>query len=809
MRNFKYLFSLLLCLSFMGMAKAATLKGRVVSEGKQPLPFATIQLKETNQATIADENGHFLLKSPSGKYTLVVSNVGFETFSKEIELKTDEPTQITVLMKREHTQLDGVQVKGEHQSERLMKSGFAVSSVDMRKYQSQSIELNDVLDKVPGLRVRRDGGLGSKTRYNINGLSGQAVRIFIDGVPAESFGSSYSINSIPVSMIERVDVYKGVVPVEFGNDAMGGVINIVTKQLHRGMKGKSLNLSYSYGSFNTHRADLTSSFRSKKTGLTTRLSAFYNYSDNNYEVWSDDIAIKDYNEFLEDGSRNPSYLTIVEKGARVERFHDAYYSYGAKADVGITNKPWADQFFLSLNLSKDYKESQHGPRMITPYGERFSEGWTIAPSVSYAKRGFLLKKLNLSATFQYSESQRALTDTTTNRYDWQGNLLPQINGVSRLAGESGTASLNVDDNQNYVSNLSLAYEINANNRVAYNYTNNSFIRSSDDELREAEERNYGSTSTVNKAISGLTYQNSSFEEKLKTSIFGKYYQTNLKQNKVEYNKNVLDTINNSRPDDDWGLGGTISFAPSKKVRINASVERAVRLVSVNEVFGNVSEEIVESVDLESEKSFNVNLGGTFALHQKLKLNINLFYRNTTDKIRRSVVVRNDDSYSVFNNMGHIISKGIEAQLDYQLNRKWTFMLQGYYLDSRYMERYALNGSENLNYQSREPNMPWLTAAFSMEYRQRNLFQEGDVLSLSWFSSYIHAFHFDWDMIGNQNKPIVPTQFRNDASVSYSFPNKKLIFSLDGSNLFDALVFDNYAIQKPGRAVYAKLSYRIF
>ncbi|MFV0290919.1 MAG: TonB-dependent receptor plug domain-containing protein [Mangrovibacterium sp.] len=793
--------------------EVAVLKGKIVDENKQALPFTSVCLLEIKRATMTNEEGYFVLKAPEGEYTLVANHIGFETVEKTLKLKANSPNYITIAMSKQTNDLDEVQVRGERKSEALMKSGFAVTSIDTRHYQSKSTEINDILDKVPGLRVRRDGGLGSKTSYNINGLSGRAVRIFIDGVPAESFGSSYSINSIPVSIIERIDVYKGVVPVEFGNDAMGGVINIVTKQMHRGMKDKTLAVSYSYGSFNTHRADLSGSWREKKTGITTRLSTFYNYSDNDYEVWSDDIKVKDYTEFLSDGSRNPDYLTVVDEGVRVKRFNDAYYSYGGKLDFGFTKRKWTDQLFFSLNLSKDYKESQHGPRMITPYGERFSKGWTVAPSMSYSKRSFLFRQLDVAAHVQYSKAQRALVDTTTNRYDWFGKLLPQVSGVNRLAGESGTASLNVDDSRNIISNLSLAYRINDNNRVALNYTNNSFIRSSDDELREAEERNYGSENVVNKQITGLTFQHVSANEKIRASIFGKYYQTLLEQDKVQFNKSVLDTISSSRPDNDWGLGGTLSYAPSSRVRINSSIERAVRLVSVNEVFGNVAEEIVESVDLESEKSFNVNLGGVFTFYRQkdseLSLTSNLFFRNTTDKIRRSVVVRNDDSYSVFNNIGHIISKGVEAQFDYRLNRKWSFMLQGYYLDSRYMERYALNGSENLNYKSREPNMPWLTASFSAEYAHRNLFRNGDVLNMSWFASYVHEFHFDWDVIGNQNKPIVPTQLRHDASMSYTFPNRRITISLDASNLFDAMVFDNYAIQKPGRAIYGKLRYEIF
>src|SRR5690606_30566500 len=128
--------------------------------------------------------------------------------------------------------------------------------------------------------------------------------------------------------------------------------------------------------------------------------------------------------------------------------------------IGISDKAWADQLFFTINVSEDYKETQHGPRMIMPYGERFSEGWTVAPAVSYRKDNAGLDGLNISLDLQYAVSQRSTVDTTSNRYDWYGNPIPGVSGVSRLPGESGTATLNVNDNKNYVARAGLSYSFN-------------------------------------------------------------------------------------------------------------------------------------------------------------------------------------------------------------------------------------------------------------------------------------------------------------------------------------------------------------
>lgn len=791
-----------------------SVSGTVVDSDDQPIPFATVFILNTPIGTSTDENGYFRLRRiPKGNHRLVVSSVGFIGAQTEISLFGTPVRGLKLQLKEEKVDLDEITVSGERKATQINRSGFAVTSVDMKLIETRSLELTDVLEQTPGLKVRRDGGLGSATTFNLNGMSGNAVRIFIDGVPMESFGSSYSVNSIPVSLIERVDVYKGVVPVELGNDAMGGAINIVTKQFSNTGKPNQLDgtASYQFGSFNTHRTDLNVNWRNNKTGITGRVSGFYNYSDNRYQVWSDDIKIRDYEEFLADGTRNPNYLKIIAQGVKVRRFNDAYHSKGVKADFGITAKSWADQLFFGLNLSDDYKELQHGPRMITPYGERFSESRTFAQSLKYLKSHFLISNLTVSADAQYSETKRSVVDTTVNKYDWYGKLIPRVAGVTPVAGEAGTATLNIDDNRNYVGRVSAQYRIGEHHQLGVNYSYNRFMRSSDDAMQAAELRNYGSTNTVTKQITGVTYQQELFDEKVRNSVFAKYYHNRLEQYRIEKSGNTLDTLNFSRPDANWGYGATTSFAPSKRVRINASAEQAVRLVNTNEVFGNVSDEIVASTDLKPEKSLNINLGGQFTLFESsvagLNLTTNLFVRDTYDRIRRSVVVSGDDSYSVFGNIGHVQSKGIEAQADYRLGKKWHFMLQGYYLDSRFLERYSANGSLNLNYKSREPNMPYLTGSGSVGYTHGRLLQRDDLLSLTWYSSYIHAFHFDWSVIGNQNKPVIPAQFINDVSASYRFANQRTTIAVDGRNIFNTLAFDNFAVQRPGASVAVKLSYR--
>src|SRR5690606_27260684 len=101
-------------------------------------------------------------------------------------------------------------------------------------------------------------------------------------VCSSDLGTAFQLNNIPVNMAERIEVYKGVVPIEFGADAMGGVINIVTNRT----PNTTVDVSYAYGSFNTHKSNIALN-HTFKSGVSLQFNAFQNYSDNDYRVKTD------------------------------------------------------------------------------------------------------------------------------------------------------------------------------------------------------------------------------------------------------------------------------------------------------------------------------------------------------------------------------------------------------------------------------------------------------------------------------------------------------------------------------------------
>lgn len=187
-------------------------------------------------------------------------------------------TAQTVTPTKEQTISEAVISVRKKQHERK-EQGFSVNVVETQTAQYQQLQTTELLNRSVGVKIRQSGGMGTENAIYINGLSGNSIRLFIDGIPARNYGRSFSITSIPPSLIERIEVYKGTLPSELAEDALGGGINVVLKKDIQ----QRLSTSYSFGSFDTHQWDLNGAYLFS-SGIGTQVSAYYHCTDNNYPV---------------------------------------------------------------------------------------------------------------------------------------------------------------------------------------------------------------------------------------------------------------------------------------------------------------------------------------------------------------------------------------------------------------------------------------------------------------------------------------------------------------------------------------------
>ena len=232
MKAYSKLLLLILLLSSFTHVHAqndAMISGKILSTEKEIVDFATVYLKGTNYGCVTNQQGIYHLKAPAGDYTLVVSAIGYQTVEKTVKLFNENRTRLNITITPQNTELDEVVIVSNGIS-RLKRSAFNAVALDTKALQNSTQNLSEALVQAPGMKIRESGGVGSDMQLMMDGFSGKHIKIFIDGVPQEGVGSSFSLNNIPVNYAERIEVYKGVVPVGFGTDAIGGVINIITKK---------------------------------------------------------------------------------------------------------------------------------------------------------------------------------------------------------------------------------------------------------------------------------------------------------------------------------------------------------------------------------------------------------------------------------------------------------------------------------------------------------------------------------------------------------------------------------------------------
>lgn len=335
------------------------------------------------------------------------SFVGFEPVERPVVVTAGNRVKVNVKL-NSSANLAEVVVVGNNPG-RLRNSPFNATEVSTDGFANTTRSLSDAVAKAPGMKIRESGGVGSDMAVTMDGFSGKHVKVFIDGVPQEGVGGSFGLNNIPVSFADRVEVYRGAVPVLFGADALGGVINIVTPKRRRGW---FLDASYSYGSFNTHKSNVYFS-QTFANGFSYELNAFQNYSDNDYWV---DTPVEDFAT----GAINRKKLE------RVRRFNDTFHNEAVVAKFGVVDKPWADRLMVGFRFSNMYKEVQTGVRQMIVYGQKHRRGRSLMSSLEYRKRDLFTRGLDVTFNANFNHDVAVNVDTASVKYNGRRHAKTQF-----------------------------------------------------------------------------------------------------------------------------------------------------------------------------------------------------------------------------------------------------------------------------------------------------------------------------------------------------------------------------------------------
>lgn len=778
-----FLSFLLLLISISAFSQHKTMiSGKVLSTEKTTVDFATVYLKGTNYGGTTNEEGIYHLQAPAGEYTLVVSAIGYKTVEKPVKLMRGERTKMNVVISPQATELDEVVVVSNGVT-RLKRSAFNAVALDTKALQNSTQNLSEALAQAPGMKIRESGGVGSDMQLMMDGFTGKHIKIFIDGVPQEGVGSSFGLNNIPVNYAERIEVYKGVVPVGFGTDAIGGVINIITK---KNRDKWFLDASYSYGSFNMHKSyvNFGQTFRS---GLTYEINVFQNYSDNNYYV---DTPVKDFTT----GAINK------KKIEHVKRFHDTYHNEAVIGKIGFVDKKWADRLMFGFTYSHMYKDIQTGVRQEVVFGGKYRKGYSIMPSLDYRKRDFFVRGLDVVLTANYNKNMTNNVDTSSYEYNWRGEMRPL-----RMPGEQSYQNTR-SDNNNWNGTLTANYRIGKAHTFTFNHVINAFRRSNQSLLNEDSEANAIPKET-RKNISGLSYRLMPTEH-WNLSVFGKYYNQFI-AGPVATSSAQDDYIRTTNSVSAMGYGAAGTYFILKSLQAKLSYEKAYRLPTNEEMFGDEDLETGD-ISLKPENSDNVNLNlsynETFGKHS-VYVEGGLIYRNTKDYIQRNISDLSGGKYgATYVNHGRVETKGYNISVRYGF-ANWVSVGGNFtQMNVRDNVKTVTSGTnqESLTYGARMPNLPYQFANSDVTFYWRNLWKKGNTLSVTYDNLYMHSFPLYSEAVGSESEFVVPTQFSHNLTLSYGVQNGRYNISFECRNLTNEKLYDNFSLQKAGRAFYGKV-----
>lgn len=770
------------------------ISGQIKSETGEPVEGILVSLKGTSNGAYTDVKGKYRLEGiTSGTYTLVIYGLGFVVQEKEISLKPGENPALNLQIKSEAQQMETVAVYGRSTTKEIQQQAYNVVAVDAKKLHNTTLDLGQALDRVSGVRVRESGGLGSRMSFTLNGFTGRQVRFFMDGIPMENFGSSFQLNSIPINFAERVEIYKGVVPIWLGSDALGGAVNIVTST----RPGSYLDASYTYGSFNTHRSAINAGYTSPK-GLSVQVSLFQNYSDNNYLIYAPVIDIK---------------TSALTGNKWVRRFHDKYHNEAVMASVGVVNKKYADKLLFGFTYGQNYADIQTDARMAVPYGTPYQKGNTIMPTLRYSKKDLFLKGLDVTVSANYNLGYNQVIDTVHRRYNWLG----QYNNDSEKQGIKGgerSRTLYKFRNNSGIAVAVANYRISARHTITLSNTFNTFNRLGSDEL-VPENKSYEQPRYNTKNILGLGYK-FDLNEKWNTTLFTKYYRQVTKYSEA-YTINTgwgaeqfyLVRKSNMNP---LGYGIATTYFPHRNLQLKASFEKTYRLPEPDELFGDQID-LEGNIGLKPESSFNYNLGlsYTFQIRKNHRISIdgNGMYRDAHDFIRQVLAV-NQVRYTM-ENRGRVLIKSVEGEVRYSYKKAFSAGFNTTYQDIRNYTKYE-PGQQNVSdvYKYQMPNFPYLFSNADASWSFHGLgSKKSNTLSVGYNFLYVHGFYLYWPKKGSRDGKLdIPRQFNHDINIVYSMADGKYNISLTCRNILDNEQYDNFKLQKPGRAFYIKLRYFI-
>lgn len=236
MKNFKrykyYLILASFALSSTAYAQQASLSGKIFSAEGEPLSFASVALEGTELGVSTDEDGVFHMNAiQAGTYKVLVSYLGYQTEQRQIEIAPGQELRLDFSLTPMASTMGEVVVTGTMKEVNRLESPVPVEVYNPTFFKKNPTpNIYEALQNVNGVRPQLNCQVCNTGDIHINGLEGPYTMVLIDGMPiVSSLATVYGLSGIPNALVERMEIVKGPASSLYGSEAIGGLINVITK----------------------------------------------------------------------------------------------------------------------------------------------------------------------------------------------------------------------------------------------------------------------------------------------------------------------------------------------------------------------------------------------------------------------------------------------------------------------------------------------------------------------------------------------------------------------------------------------------
>lgn len=756
-------------------AQKAIVYGQITDDKTgESIAGAWVSIAKDGKGTVADANGRYILNIQGRQQVrLNFQYLGYKTESREIALR--DSVCCNIRLKPVDNVLDEVTVTTRSEMRKLRESAMPISVIGQRQLQGTASNINDVLARTVGVTVRNTGGMGSASRISVRGLEGKRMGMYVDEAPMSQLSNFVALNDIPTNMIERIEVYKGIVPYKFGGSALGGAVNVVTKEY----PPIYLDFSYEIGSFNTHQVSSVLKRTNRKSGLQFGVGGVVSYAKNNYK------------------------MTLANLDGRiVERDHDRFNKIMGGMSVKATQW-WFDEMKWELIFMKTRQEIQGIDLNVR---EAYNHSINYVTALTLKRNNFFLDGLDFDFNAGYIIGKYGLCDKAEHRYDWDGKVLPP---VSPFGGEQNNFASDGNNRSNELAaKLNMGYTLDMHHALNLNiYADHNSLHPNDSLMDKSLGFRANFPSKMKTLTVGLSYDLTLFDGRfqnaftLKEFLFSSHSRSidifSVKEPQpVKTSKNYI------------GFSNAMRYKFTNDLMLKASFNSEVRIPTSEELIGN-GYSILASPALKPERTSGVNLGLLYR-HIKadgglIEVELNGFYNQLEDMIRFTPDMI--PTMARYRNFGSVRTKGVELEAKGDICPLLYLYANGTYQDLRDVRK-TIPGTEveNPTRNKRIPNVPYLLANFGAELHKENLFGgSGQNTRLLFDASYIHQYFYDFEVSKYQERKI-PTSMTMDAALEHSFCNDRWTITFKVKNLTDRRIVSELNRPLPGRYIGIKLRY---